>query len=54
MKRKLLILLCFALSRACRLTHPFWWLEIKLTGNHCNLALLSYRLNERYDLGVWK
>ena len=46
--------ICSALEKLCCLTHPFWWIEIKLTGNYCNLCNLSVRLNDRYNLGVWK
>jgi hypothetical protein len=41
------------LGRLCCLTHPFHKLEIKLFGNHCQLALLSFRLDERWGTGWW-
>ena len=45
--------LCRALETLCSLTHPFVRLEVLLTGKHCNLAELSYKMDEKYNLGVW-
>lgn len=42
------------LEKLCNLTHPFHKLEIKLFGNHCQLALLSYHLDEKWGTNVWK
>jgi hypothetical protein len=53
MKRKALKYICWASDVLCRLTHPFVRVEYLLTGRHCNLALWSSRLDEKYDLGVW-
>lgn len=50
----ILIIQCHVLEWLCRLTHPFVRLEVWLTGRHCNLASLSYRINNEYDLNVWK
>jgi len=42
------------LERMCNLVHPFDSLEIKLTGRHCNLALLSLYLDEKWDTKEWE
>ncbi len=52
--RYILIILCEIFERLCRLTHPFVRWEVKLTGRHCNLASLSYRINKENNLNVWK
>lgn len=43
-----------SLEILCSLTHPFVRCEILLTGKHCNLATLSFRLDKKYNLGIWK
>ena len=45
--------LCTLLERVCWITHPWVNLEIRITGRHCNLTMLSYKINEKYNLGVW-
>jgi len=45
---------CVALEMCCCLTHPFVEFEILLTGRHCNLASLSFYLDEKYHLNSWK
>lgn len=52
-KKQLLFYLSWYLESLCNLTHPFVWLEIKLTGRHCNLSLLSMALDDKYKLDVW-
>ena len=42
------------LEKLCCLTHPFVKLEVKLFGNHCQLALLSFRLDEKWGTNVWQ
>ena len=42
------------LERLCCLTHPFYKLEIRLFGNHCQLALLSHDLDEKWGTNVWQ
>lgn len=54
MGKVLLRFLCSSLEGLCCLTHPFWWLEIKLTGRYCNLCDASVWLNDKYNLDVWK
>jgi hypothetical protein len=53
MKRKILKYLCWSSEVLCCLTHPFVRIEIMLTGRHCNLAIWSAMLDEKYDLDVW-
>lgn len=43
-----------ALSLMCCWTHPLVELEIFLTGRHCNLAMISFLLSEKYNLNTWK
>ncbi len=52
-RRVMLRFICSSLERMCCLVHPFWRIEIWITGRHCNLSLLSLWLNDKYDLGVW-
>lgn len=56
MRYKYIILtyICKVLELLCTFTHPFVELEIHLTGRHCNLATLSYYINEKYNLGAWR
>ena len=42
------------LEKLCWLMHPFHELEIKLFGNHCQLALLSLHLDEKWGINLWK
>jgi len=53
MKIKILKYICWALEVLCVLTHPFVRVEILLTGRHCNLASISFNMDEKYNLGVW-
>lgn len=46
--------ICVALEKCCCLTHPFVNMEIFLTGRHCNLAILSYYIDEKFNLNSWK
>jgi len=46
-------LVCFVLEYLCSLTHPIQCIEIKLTGRHCNLARLSYWIEQKL-CGYWK
>ena len=46
--------LCSALEWLCCLTHPFWRIEIWITGRYCNLCDLSVWLNDKYNLDIWK
>jgi hypothetical protein len=41
------------LEKACCLMHPLDRLEIKLLGGHCKLALLSLRLDEKWETNQW-
>ena len=42
------------LERACVMFHFLNPLLIKLGLPHCPLALLSYRLDKKFNVGVWK
>ncbi len=52
--RYILLILCHVLEWLCDFTHPFVRWEVKLTGRHCNLASLSYRMDKEYNLNLWK
>jgi hypothetical protein len=53
-KKEFLTFISSVLELLCRFTHPFVELEIRLTGRHCNLAMLSYRMSMKYNLDTWK
>lgn len=53
MNRKKLKYICWALSKLCVLTHPFVRVEILLTGRHCNLTMMSYNMDVKYNLDEW-
>jgi hypothetical protein len=42
------------LEKMCCLTHPFVRLEIWLFGSHCQLTMLSFRLDEKWGTDVWQ
>lgn len=50
MKRKILYLICDWIERLCFITH--WWPITRLY--HCPLARLSWWMEDRWKLGVWK
>jgi hypothetical protein len=53
MKMRIKKLIVHWLERLCCLTHPFHSIETKLFGNHCQLTLLSLRLDEKWGTGLW-
>jgi len=54
--------LCFILNQICELTHHLpekqedklqgWFVEI--IGYHCPFSIWSYKINEKYNLAIWK
>ena len=52
--KKVIYCLCWLLEHLCRLTHPFTRLEVKLTGNYCNICDLAYYLDKKLGVGYWK
>ena len=63
-KRFYLYYLGHCLERLCHYSHPIVsfeifelslvGLEVKITGNHCNLAQMSMWLDDKYHLGLWE
>lgn len=53
MMRFILRQIVIIVEKACCLTHPFVEYEIRLTGTHCNLAILSCKLDELFKTDVW-
>ena len=54
--KKFLRFVCVASEMLCAVKDDFDILtkiEIFLTGKHCNLAIFSYHLNKKYNLGCW-
>jgi len=54
MKRFILCIICDWLEKLCVLTHWLNPITIKLFNKWCIFTEISYRMDKKYNLGVWK